>query len=96
MTCTYLQMAKKEARRFTQIYFKTAAKMVALAHRVQGQLGSNENRRGADQESISTSTSMSKDQQAHLEAFTTDSESGITISSENTLTEQRANEGKGK
>lgn len=85
-------MAKKAARRFTQMYFKTAAKMVALAHRVQGQLGSNENKKEGDQDSISTTTS--KDQQAHLESFTTDSESGITISSEHTLTEQRANGGK--
>lgn len=89
-----LQAAKKDARRFTQMYFKSAAKIVALASRVQGPVApSNDERREGDQESISTT--LSKDQQSNFEkSFTTDSESGITISSENTLTEQRVNEGK--
>lgn len=72
--------------------------MVALAHRVQQAMPSAESRKEGDDASKAETnqddsiTSTSKDQQAHLEkSFTTDSESGITISSEHTLTEQRAN-----
>ncbi|CAL8088660.1 unnamed protein product [Orchesella dallaii] len=82
------EIARREAKRFTQIYFKTAAKLVALAHRVHN---AGESRKD-DVYKAETNQDASKDQQAHLEkSYTTDTESGITISSEHTLTEQRAN-----